>query len=100
MHTSPLKLVTIVSETVLAEHLHTELRTLGATGWTQTDALGEGSRGMRSKTLRGDNVRLEVVVSPEVADAILERLARDYFPHYALVAWVADVQVVRGEKYR
>ena len=55
---------------------------------------------MRSKTLRGDNVRLEVVVSPEVADAILERLAQEYFPNYALVAWVADVQVVRGEKYR
>ena len=89
-----------VGETVLAEHLHQDLRRLGATGWTQTDALGEGSRGMRSKTLRGDNVRLEVVVSPEVADAILERLAQEYFPNYALVAWVADVQVVRGEKYR
>ena len=100
MHTSPLKVVTIVGETVLAEHLHQDLRRLGATGWTQTDALGEGSRGMRSKTLRGDNVRLEVVVSPEVADAILERLAQEYFPNYALVAWVADVQVVRGEKYR
>ena len=50
--------------------------------------------------LRGDNMRLEVVVSPEVADAILERLAQEYFPNYALVAWVADVQVVRGEKYR
>ena len=100
MHTSPLKVVTIVGETALAEHLHQDLRRLGATGWTQTDALGEGSRGMRSKTLRGDNVRLEVVVSPEVADAILERLAQEYFPNYALVAWVADVQVVRGEKYR
>lgn len=100
MHTSPLKVVTIVGETVLAEHLHQDLRRLGATGWTQTDALGEGSRGMRAKTLRGDNMRLEVVVSPEVADAILERLAQEYFPNYALVAWVADVQVVRGEKYR
>jgi nitrogen regulatory protein PII len=100
MHTSPLKVVTIVGETILAEHLHQDLRRLGATGWTQTDALGEGSRGMRAKTLRGDNMRLEVVVSPEVADAILERLAQEYFPNYALVAWVADVQVVRGEKYR
>ncbi len=100
MHTSPLKLVTIVGETVLAEHLHQDLRRLGATGWTQTDATGEGSRGMRAKTLRGDNFRLEVVVSAEVADRILEQLAVAYFPHYALVAWMSDVQVVRGEKYR
>lgn len=100
VHTSPLKLVTIAGEAVLAEHLPAELRALGATGWTMTDARGEGSRGMRSGQIRGDDFRLETVVSPEVADRILERLATHYFPDYALVAWVSDVQVVRGEKYR
>jgi hypothetical protein len=30
---------------------------------------------------------------------VLEVLAREYFPHYAVVAWIADVEVVRGGKF-
>jgi hypothetical protein len=26
-------------------------------------------------------------------------LAADYFPHYAIVAWIADVEVHRTERY-
>ncbi len=100
MITRPLKLVTIVGESVLAERLPAELRSLGATGWTMVDAQGEGSRGMRSGLVTGDNLRLEVVVTEAVADRILDALADHYFKNYALVAWVSDVQVVRGEKYQ
>lgn len=100
MATSSMKLVTLVAESVLADRLAIELRRLGATGWTLTEARGDGSRGIRSGPLPGENVRLESVVEPEVAERILATLARDYFPHFALVAWVTDVQVVRGEKYR
>ncbi len=100
MHTVPLKLVTIVGETVLSERLPAELLALGAKGWTMVDAQGEGSRDMRSGLVQGDNLRIEVVVTDAVAERILEALAVRYFPHYALVAWVAEVHVVRGEKYQ
>ena len=55
---------------------------------------------MRTSPMPGENIRLEAVVTAAAAEEILETLATEYFPHYALVAWVADVQVVRGEKYR
>jgi nitrogen regulatory protein P-II 2 len=100
MHTVPLKLITIIGESVLAERLPAELLALGATGWTMSQANGSGSRGMRAGLLPGDNLRVESVVSAPVADRILEVLATTYFPHFALVAGVADVQVVRGDKYR
>lgn len=100
MATASMKLVTLVSESVLADRLVLELRRLGATGWTLTEARGDGSRGIRSGPLPGENVRLETVVAPEVAERILAMLASEYFPHFALVAWVSDVHVVRGEKYR
>jgi hypothetical protein len=29
----------------------------------------------------------------------MQRLADDYFTHYAIVAWVADVAVHRSERY-
>ena len=100
MLTTPLKLVTVVGESVLSERLPAELLALGATGWTMASVTGSGSRGMRSSLVPGDNMRIEVVVSEAVADRILATLATEYFPNYALVAWVSDVQVVRGEKYR
>ncbi len=95
-----MKLVTIVAEELLAERLPEELRRLGANGWTLTPARGDGSRGVRVGPLPGENVRIESIVEDRVAEAILERLASEYFPAYALVAWVSEVGVVRGEKYR
>lgn len=44
-------------------------------------------------------MKIEAVVSPEVADRILARLAQRHFEHYAVTAFVETVKVVRGEKY-
>jgi nitrogen regulatory protein P-II 2 len=98
--TTPLRLVTIVGEAVLAERLPGELRALGASGWTMCEARGDGARGVRTSPFSGGNVRLETIVSAETAQLILDRLAVEYFPNFALVAWVSDVEVVRGDKYR
>lgn len=38
-------------------------------------------------------------MSEEVAFKILNRLQEAYFPHYAVVAFVENVEVVQGEKY-
>lgn len=100
MATTPMKLVTMVAEAVLVDRLTLELRRVGATGWTLSEASGDGSRGVRSTPLPGENVRLESVMAPENADRLMGILAHDYFHDYAMVAWVSDVEVVRGEKYR
>ena len=91
--------VTIVAETVMTEQLLAALRRLGATGHTVTDARGEGSRGLRVGEMPGDNQRIETLVSEELAERILDLLATLYFPNYAIVAWVTEVVVVRGDKY-
>ena len=44
-------------------------------------------------------MRIETLVSAEAADALLEVLARDYFPHFAVVAWTSEVNVVRPAKF-
>lgn len=99
MHTSLMHLVTIVAEEILEQHLVRDLESAGATGWTISSVRGQGSRGLRAGSA-GGNVRIETIVSEEVVDTVLERLAEHWFPRYAVVAWVEDVQVVRGEKYR
>ena len=99
MELVPLKLVTIVAESLLEKRLVEEVKRLGAKGYTITPARGEGSRGIRSVDWEGQNIRLETIVSEEVALRILQRRQEEYFPHYAVIAYVENVWVVRGEKY-
>jgi nitrogen regulatory protein PII len=99
MRTVRLRKVTIVAEALLEERLLLELRERGARGFTVGEARGEGSRGVRASDWEGRNVRIETLVSPEVADTILSHVADAYFPHFAVVAWVEEVEVVRGDKY-
>ena len=95
----PLKLVTIVAEAILRDQLTAELKQLGAKGFTIIDARGDGSRHLRAGELPGENVRIDSIVSTAVADRILEHVAKEYFSNYAVIAYISDVAVVRGEKY-
>jgi hypothetical protein len=40
-----------------------------------------------------------VICSTEIADQILAHVAENYFPNYAMIVFVGDVRVVRGEKF-
>jgi nitrogen regulatory protein P-II 2 len=99
MDTVPLKLVTIIAEAVLEDRLLRELRELGARGYSVGAVEGQGSRGVRAVDFEGKNSRIEVIASEEVTDRILEHVAQTYFQHYAVIAYVSDVAVVRGDKY-
>ncbi len=96
---TPMKLVTIVTEEVVAPRVIDDIKRLGASGYTASAARGEGSRGKRHGRIGEVNVRIETVVGPETARRILDCLAERYFPHHAAIAWTSDVAVVRGEKY-
>ena len=96
--TFELERVTIVAEGVLEPRLLSLLRECGARGWTLTEVRGEGSRGVRASDWEG-NVKIEALVSSPCATRILTSLARDYFEHFAVVAFTDRVRVVRGDKY-
>ncbi len=99
METTEIRLLTIVAEEILRDRLLEEIRRAGAKGFTLTQAEGEGSRHRRVGDVLGGNIKLEVLASVAVADRLLSVLASDYFPHYALIAYVTTVGVVRGERY-
>ncbi|MFN8644788.1 MAG: hypothetical protein U0802_25145 [Candidatus Binatia bacterium] len=44
-------------------------------------------------------MRLEILVGEPLAETVLERLATRFFADYAVVAWITEVRVRRGEKY-
>ncbi len=99
MHTTQLKLVTIVTERILEDRLLRTITELGAKGYTLTQATGKGSRGVRASEWEGPDTRIQTLVSAEVADAILEHIAESFFEHYAVIVYAQDAEVVRGDKY-
>lgn len=99
MATISLKLVTIVTERILKDRLLSEIKTLGAKGYTLTKVMGEGSRGIRASQWEGQNVKIETLVGQAVAEAIVDHVAEHYFEHYAVIVYAQDVSVVRGDKY-
>ena len=101
MQLYPLKLVTVVGEAVVMEDIAEKGVELGATGYTLSEVIGHGSRSARNVIVTGGakTMKLEFVVPSEVAVEILTHVSHEYFEHYAIIAWLSDVSVVRGEQY-
>lgn len=99
MNLTLLKCITIVSERFLKDEIIELIKKSGSKGFTITDAEGEGSRGIRASEWEGKNVKLETIVSDEVAKSIIQSISNEYFANYAVIVYTNDVQVVRGDKY-
>lgn len=93
-------LFTIVAESVLEDRLVRDLEAIGVRGWTSTSARGHSIAGLDPGEFEGGNIRFEVLIAPERADAVWELLERDYFPLYSVVAWATAAEVMRVDKYR
>ena len=100
MNTHPMKLVTIVCEAYAQEPVTKLLRDVGAHGWTLFAVEGDGSRGKRPADIREfANIQIEVIVPPEVAETLLERLEKEFFPRYGMIAFESDIRVLRQGKF-
>jgi nitrogen regulatory protein P-II 2 len=95
-----MKLVTIVCEAYAREAVTSVLRQVGAHGYTLFQVEGDGSHGERPADIREfANIQVEVILQPAAAQQLLERLHRDCFPRYAMIAFESDVRVLRPQKF-
>ena len=94
-----MKMVTIITEGLLKEQIIEVLKDHGTTGHTITRTDGEGSRGVQASRWEGPNLRIETIVTSENGVAILESIAAKFFDDYSVVAWLSNVEVLRGEKF-
>ena len=94
----PLKLVSIIVEALLEDRVLRDLRALSVPGYTRSEVRGEGRRHIRDP-FEGSNIKLELLVSPALAERIIALLEERYLADYAIVAWVADVQAVIAEHH-
>jgi len=94
-----IKCLTIVAEVILEQRILDDLRACGARGWTVTSARGAGPQHRQISDFEGGNSRIEVLVDEEVSERIWQLLERDYFPDFAVSAWLTDVEVARPDRY-
>jgi peptidoglycan hydrolase-like protein with peptidoglycan-binding domain len=95
-----IKLLTVVTEAALDHAIQRDLKSLGATGYTITDARGRGSRGARAGSWDASgNIRIEVLGREDTVRTIAEHLQKRYYDNYAMIIWVIDAQVLRPGKF-
>jgi hypothetical protein len=94
------KLITLICEAPLERMLTGDIMSLGAHGYTVTDARGRGARGVRDASWReASNIRIEVVCDEATAKRISQFVQQKYYDHYAMILFLQDVAVLRPEKF-
>jgi nitrogen regulatory protein P-II 2 len=99
MNTVERQLITIVAEAVVERRLVDDIKKCGAKGYSLSHVTGAGTTGRHTLDLNGPSVRIESVVTDEIASRILEMLASDYFERYAVIAWLTPARVARPERF-
>lgn len=96
-----LKKLTIVAERLLKEQLLELVMKNGGTGYTLTAVEeGHGSRGVHASDWEGRNIQIDTIVTPEVADKLLDLVCDKFTTHYSVIAYHTDVIVRRGSKFQ
>lgn len=97
----PCKLVVIISEAAIEEPLALDVMKIGAHGYTVADVRGQGNHGPRQGLWGADrSIRLEVLCDEATSLAIIGHVEKVYFDNFAMVAFVADVGVLRPNKFQ
>ncbi len=99
MELTSIQLVTIITLDVLENEIVEFIKKSGAKGYTTTEANGEGLSTVRNSYWEGKNVRIETLVSMEIADKILEHLVKNYFEKYKTICFLQEVKILRKEKF-
>ena len=88
--------VTVMANQSLQYWLLDEFEKCGITGYTISPCTGAGRRNITNDTVsENEHVRIEVIATEAVCDAIIDFLRRDIMPDHHVTACVETVDVVR-----
>jgi nitrogen regulatory protein PII len=92
MEKQTVTLLTIIAESVLVEQVCKLALEAGATGYTVTDCIGSGTKGIRTGTMdMARNVRIEILARHETADIIMGQVEKRFAHNYALTLFTQMV---------
>lgn len=88
--------ITVMANQSLRYWLLDEFEKCGITGYTLTTSTGAGRRNLEHHTVAEDeSIRIEVIVTEEVGNAVIDFLRRDIMPDHHVTACIETVEVVR-----
>jgi MFS superfamily sulfate permease-like transporter len=88
--------LTVIADETLEAWLEREFANCGATGYTAMPCYGAGRRHLSEDHVdKTAKVRIEVIATPDVCEAILNFLRRDILPEHRVTACLETVEVVR-----
>lgn len=92
--------LTVFADQELEQTLEENFIQLGATGFTSLPCSGAGRRDLKDgvATVKA-KVRIEVVMTHQTCEAILEYLRQDVLPQHHVTACVESVDVVRRDHF-
>ena len=94
------KLLTVTCEILAQKNVLDILQKHKVSGYTTYEVDGDGARGKRGQGFQNEkNVKIEVVLSEEKLQDIVEELTRTLFSDYAIIVYTSDVGVVRPDKF-
>ena len=94
------KLLTITCEILAQKNVIELLHKHKVSGYTKYEVDGDGSKGLRGQGFQNEkNVKIEIVLSENKLQDIVEELTRTMFSDYAIIVYVSDVGVIRPDKF-
>jgi nitrogen regulatory protein P-II 2 len=100
MNTHPMNRVTVICEALAREPVLRLLKEAGGHGWTLWEVEGSGSWGMRTGDIpEFSNIQVEVILPPSGAADLLQRLSKELFPKFAMIAYETEIRVLRPAKF-
>lgn len=99
MKTFRMKRLVIIGDECVRYRLVAEIQQMGAVGYTDYVVHGKGSRGVRPRHAEPPNVKIEVIATQKVVERIFQHVSENYFDKYAMIAFMDEVDVLRGAKF-
>jgi hypothetical protein len=100
MDTHARTLLVIITEAALESRLVTDSQRLGVHGYTVHDVRGGSQLSTREALWEADrSIELKLICTREVAEAVARHVMDTYSAHYSLTLYLADVEVLRPEKF-
>ncbi|WP_297573360.1 P-II family nitrogen regulator [uncultured Deefgea sp.] len=93
-------LLTIVAEAVLENDLIALFEAKSIRGWTIVAARGNGEHGEKHGNFdANENIQIELIIETYQAEQLAQAVHHQFGAHFALVQWLSEVRVLRGEKF-
>lgn len=93
-------LLTIVTEAVLENDLIELFAAKSIRGWTIVAARGNGAHGEKHGNFdANENIQIELITDTASAENLAAAIQQQFGANYALVQWLSEVRVLRGEKF-